>query len=140
MLAAYQTSSTASVDDSIAEAYTPQQAARVLGLSRRRITQMLKEGTLKGRRKANGRWQIPASAVGALLKKRALTSSWEDLSSRSEGVIKDVAYRLYALEARMERQEDALNRALNRLERVEAELAEHLDGIQEKRSAERSSE
>ncbi len=56
------------------EEYTPPQAARILRLSRRRVTQMLNAGELGGAQDPQtGRWSIPQRAVHARLKYR---SAW----------------------------------------------------------------
>lgn len=52
------------------DAYTAPQAARVLGLSDRRIRQMLEAGEMEGERDASGKWWIPQRAVHAALEDR----------------------------------------------------------------------
>jgi excisionase family DNA binding protein len=55
--------------------YTPSQAARILQLSRRRVTQMLNNGQLEGSQLENGRWRMPAEAIIALLSARSSARS-----------------------------------------------------------------
>ncbi len=53
------------------ETYTPPEAARILRLSRRRVTQMLTAGELEGTQDPEtGRWAIPQRAVHERLKDR----------------------------------------------------------------------
>ena len=52
------------------DAYTAPQAARVLGLSDRRVRQMLEAGELEGERDGSGKWWIPQRAVHAALEDR----------------------------------------------------------------------
>ena len=103
--------------------YTPPQVARMLRLSRRRVTQMLNGGQLEGEQSENGRWKISASAVDALLKNRsAPTTVWSGLLVAE--AVKEVENRVSSLERRMERLGDALNRSLNRSDRAEQDLRE----------------
>src|SRR5215218_10272529 len=64
--------------------YTPPQAAHILSLSRRRVTQMLKAGYLQGEQLDNGRWKIPAAAVTAPLQRRTGRGSPPRPSRRSQ--------------------------------------------------------
>ncbi len=52
------------------DAYTAPQAARILGLSDRRVRQMLEAGEMEGERDASGKWWIPQRAVHAALEDR----------------------------------------------------------------------
>ncbi|MDP9439874.1 MAG: hypothetical protein M3P49_14225 [Actinomycetota bacterium] len=52
------------------DAYTAPQAARVLGLSDRRVRQMLEAGELEGERDGSGKWWIPQRAAHAALEDR----------------------------------------------------------------------
>ena len=52
------------------DAYTAPQAARILGLSDRRVRQMLEAGELGGGRDASGKWWISQRAVHAALEDR----------------------------------------------------------------------
>jgi len=112
--------------------YTPLQAAGLLGLSRRRVTQLLNDGTLQGEQGENGRWKIPVGVVGAFLKQRARTTTTTTRSETSTAeLVGDVVDRVLVLERRMDRLEDALNRTLNRFERVvEAHLMNHPSKIE----------
>lgn len=50
--------------------YSPTQAAKILRLSRRRVTQLLESGELEGEQTDSGRWRIPQRAVHDRLKDR----------------------------------------------------------------------
>lgn len=53
------------------DTYTPTEAARILRLSRRRVTRMLGRGELEGHQDPDtGRWSIPQRAVHERLKDR----------------------------------------------------------------------
>jgi excisionase family DNA binding protein len=52
------------------DTYTPAEAAKILRLSKRRVTQMLNSGELEGKQDQNGRWQIPQWAVHEQLEER----------------------------------------------------------------------
>ena len=110
--------------------YNPPQAARILKLSRRRVTQMLKEGYLQGEQLENGRWKIPAAAVSALLNARtkqppALRSS----SPQITRTLEETKERTALQERRIERLTDSLGRLLDRLERLEDRLDELEKGL-----------
>jgi excisionase family DNA binding protein len=105
------------------EYYTPPQAARVLGLSRRRVTQILNEGRLKGEKLANGRWKISSESVAAFLKHR---SSQQPPARRSptDKVVEEVKDRATLLDHRVERLTVSLDRLFARLEHLEKRLEE----------------
>ena len=110
--------------------YRPPQAARVLGLSRRRVTQMLKEGYLQGEQSENGRWKIPVAAVSALLDAR--TEQPPPLRSRSPQItrtIEETKERAALQDRRIERLTDSLSRLFDRLERLEDRLDELEKGL-----------
>ena len=114
-----------------AEYYTPPQAARILSLSRRRVTQMLNEGYLQGERLDNGRWKIPAAAVTALLNARSEQAS-PPRRSRSSQIAKTLeeTKEMAALqERRLERLIDSLSRLFDRLERLEDRMEELEKGL-----------
>jgi helix-turn-helix protein len=62
------------------ETYTPPEAARILKLSRRRVTQMLAAGELEGTQDdpETGRWAIPQRAVHERLKDRPARGRADD--------------------------------------------------------------
>jgi hypothetical protein len=131
--------------------YTPPQAARVLRLTRQRVTQMLHSGEMEGKQDPeNGRWKIPQRVVHARLKDRpARARPDEGGGSRDEPEgqghqrlteleleVRDLIYRLGSSEARLELTESTestvraererllkdLERERRRAERLEAEL------------------
>jgi excisionase family DNA binding protein len=110
--------------------YTPPQAARVLSLSRRRVTQMLNDGYLEGERLENGRWKIPAAAVTALLNARTEQSPPPRLRSpQIEKTIEETKERAALQERRLERLTDSLSRLFDRLERLEDRMHELQEGL-----------
>jgi hypothetical protein len=131
--------------------YTPPQAARVLRLTRQRVTQMLQSGEMEGKQDPeSGRWKIPQRVVHARLKDRpARARPDESGGSRDEPEgqghqrlteleleVRDLIYRLGRSEARLELTESTestvraererllkdLERERRRAERLEAEL------------------
>ncbi len=52
------------------DAYSPVEASRVLGVSDRRVRQLLESGELEGGQDASGRWRAPRRAVHAMLEER----------------------------------------------------------------------
>jgi Helix-turn-helix domain len=113
------------------EYYTPPQAAHILQISRRRVTQMLNTGVLQGEQLENGRWRITAAAVTALLKERASRQASRREKSSSDETLKYLGDRVSVLENRLERQADSLNRALNYAERMEEELRSRIRELEE---------
>jgi len=111
--------------------YTPPQAARILSLSRRRVTQMLKEGYLHGERSDNGRWKIPAAAVTALQYARTERPSppRRSRSSQIAKTIEETTERAALQERRLERLTDSLSRLFDRLERLEDRMEELEKGL-----------
>jgi Helix-turn-helix domain len=110
---------------------TPPEAARILQISRRRVTQMLNTGLLQGEQLENGRWRITAAAVAALLKERSSRQAarWERASS--DETLTYLRDRVSILENRLERQADSLNRALNYAERMEEDLRSRIRELEE---------
>ncbi|MDQ4001895.1 MAG: helix-turn-helix domain-containing protein [Actinomycetota bacterium] len=129
------------------EYYTPPQAARVLKLSRQRITQMLQSGEMEGTQDPeSGRWRIPQSVVHARLKDRPARRRSNDEGSQSapegsqrlrelEVEVRDLSYRLGRSEALLELTESTLHaerdrfleelkRERERADRLERELEE----------------
>lgn len=127
--------------------YTPPQAARILKLSRQRITQMLKSGEMEGTQDPeSGRWRIPQSVVHARLKDRPARRRSNDEGSQSapegsqrlrelEVEVRDLSYRLGRSEALLEFTESTLHaerdrfleelkRERERADRLERELEE----------------
>jgi excisionase family DNA binding protein len=111
-----------------AEYYTPPQAARVLGLSRRRVTQMLNDGTLIGEKLGNGRWKIPYAAVGQLLKQRSQKPLPPPSRAPVDKMVEEVKERSAMLEGRAERLANSLSRLFDRLEHLE----DRLSGLEER--------
>ena len=114
-----------------AEYYTPPQAARILSLSRRRVTQMLNEGYLQGEQLENGRWKIPVAAVTALLNARTERASppGRSRSMQIAKTIEETKERVALQERRLERLTDSLGRLFDRLERLEDRLDELEKGL-----------
>ena len=77
--------------------YTPPQAARILRLSRQRVTQMLQSGEMEGKQNPqSGRWKIPQRVVHARLKDRPARARPEDGGSQDE---QERSQRLIELES-----------------------------------------
>ena len=111
--------------------YTPPQAADILQITRRRVNQMLNAGLLQGEKLENGRWRIPAAAVAALLTKRSRRPAALRGGPRVDETLEFLADRISLLENRLERQADALNRALNHSDRIEEELMSRIRELEE---------
>jgi excisionase family DNA binding protein len=114
-----------------ADYYTPPQAARILSLSRRRVTQMLNDGYLQGERLDNGRWKIPAAAVTALMNARTERASppRRSRSSQLKTTLEETKERAALQERRLERLTDSLSRLFDRLERLEDRMEELEKGL-----------
>lgn len=106
------------------DSYTPPQAARILGLSRRRVTQMLNEGGLEGEKLANGRWKVPSSAVAAFLEARGKQPAPRTGKRQADKMVVDAMERTTLLERRIERLTDSLSRLFTRLEHLEDKVRE----------------
>ncbi len=105
--------------------YTPPQAARVLGLSRRRVTQLLNEGRLlEGEKLANGRWRIPSNSVAAFLKNRSSQQPPARRRAQIDKAVEEVKDRATLLDHRVERLTASLDRLFTRLEHLEKRLEE----------------
>ncbi len=126
------------------ETYGTSEAAKILRLSSRRVTQLLERGELEGRKDGAGRWRVSQRAVHAMLPSRPPRDSPHrppqgpseaaELRSRVE----DLQRELGRLEGRLEITEVAesstrqererliadLERERERAARLEAELAE----------------
>lgn len=138
------------------EVYSPAQAARILRLSRRQVTNLLNAGDLEGTQDPeNGRWSIPQRAVHERLKDRPARGRPDDQGAGQEAPeagqeaadlrsrVEDLQYRLGRAEARIEleeltestRREERerliadLERERERAERLEAELREARRGF-----------
>ena len=107
-----------------ADSYTPPQAARILGLTRRRVTQLLSEGALEGEKLDNGRWKVRSSAVAAFLEARGKQSAPPSPKRQADKMVIDVTERATLLEHRIERLTDSLRRLFTRLERLEDSVQE----------------
>jgi excisionase family DNA binding protein len=114
-----------------ADYYTPPQAARLLSLSRRRVTQMLNDGYLQGERLENGRWKISADAVTALVNARTEQSPppRRSRSSQIKTTLEETKERAALQERRLERLTDSLSRLFDRLERLEDRMHELEKGL-----------
>jgi excisionase family DNA binding protein len=111
--------------------YTPPQAADILQLSRRRVTQMLNAGLLQGEKLENGRWRIPAAAVAELLTERSRRPAAYRARPPVDETLEFLGERISILENRLERQADSLNRALNHADRMEEELMSRIRELEE---------
>lgn len=67
------------------DAYTAPQASRVLGISDRRVRQILEAGELEGQRDASGKWWIPQRVVHQLLEERGSPRGRRSTSSSPPG-------------------------------------------------------
>jgi predicted site-specific integrase-resolvase len=110
--------------------YTPPQAARILQLSRRRVTQMLNDGQLKGEKQDNGRWKIAATVVAQFLSERSAQLA-PRRGSPPARTLEELKDQVALVERRVERLADAHNRVLNHFERVEQELRKRIDKLEE---------
>src|SRR5919205_707718 len=110
--------------------YPPPQAARILQLSRRRVTQMLNDGQLKGEKQDNGRWKISATVVAQFLSERSARLALRRGSPPAR-TLEELKDQVALLERRVERLADAHNRVLNHFERVEQELRKRIDKLEE---------
>ena len=133
------------------DTYTPPEAARILRLSRRRVTQMLNAGELEGiQDPETGRWRIPQRAVHERLKDRPAWSrpdksqekrtseSGEEAAELRDDRVEDLQRELGRLEGRLEltevaestlreqleRERERADQERERAERLEAELRE----------------
>ena len=136
------------------DTYTPPEAARILRLSRRRVTQMLNAGELEGiQDPETGRWHIPQRAVHERLKDRPSrgrsdksqekrTSESGEEAAELRDRVEDLQRELGRLEGRLELTEVAESTLREQLEREreradqERERAERLEA--ELRDARRS--
>jgi excisionase family DNA binding protein len=137
------------------ETYSTSEAARVLGISRRQVTNLLNAGELEGRQEASGRWRVPQRAVHALLEERRKGGRPPSRSStprrpgsperstedrqRVEGLMRELG----RLEGRLEleetarstvekqlgRERDRADKAEERAEQLEQELRESRRGF-----------
>ncbi len=141
------------------EAYNPAEAARVLGVSDRRVRQLLEAGDLEGGQDASGRWKTPRRAVHAMLEARGSPRGSSAKLARRIGAtasgaggatdedlrelvsrVEDLSYRLGASQTRLELSERAessireeRDRLLRELEEERAErrrLAERLESVE----------
>jgi predicted site-specific integrase-resolvase len=92
---------------------------------------MLNAGLLQGEKLENGRWRIPAAAVAALLTKRSRRTAALRGRPSVDQTLEFLEDRIALLENRLERQADALNRALNHADRVEEELMSRIRELEE---------
>ncbi len=143
------------------DVYTASQAARILGISDRRVRQVLESGELEGNRDASGKWWIPQRVVHEALEERGSPrgrrspaplspsvdiageppaspdrtqddrESVRELASR----IEDLSYRLGRTEARAELTERAESTVREERDRLLRELEE--ERAERRRLAER---
>lgn len=110
------------------DTYTPPEAARILRLSRRRVTQMLNAGELEGSQDPeSGRWSIPQRAVHERLKDRPARGRPDKSQERAtEGGeeaaelrdrVEDLSRELGRLEGRLELTEVTESTLREQLER-----------------------
>ena len=105
-----------------ADYYTPPHAARVLGLSRRRVTQMLNERVLEGEKSDSGRWRISAAAVAQLLQERSQEPLRPPRIAPVSQAIEEIKEQTATSEHRLERLTDTLSHLFTKLERLEDRL------------------
>jgi excisionase family DNA binding protein len=120
------------------ETYSPSEAARVLGISKRQVTNLLNAGELEGRQEASGRWRIPQRAVHALLEERrkggrspsrsstTRRPGGRERSTEDRERVEDLLRELGRLEGRLELEETARSTVEDQLgrERDRADAAE----------------
>jgi len=120
------------------ETYTPSEAARVLGISKRQVTNLLNAGELEGRQEASGRWRVPQRAVHGLLEERrkggrppSRSSTQRTLGGRERSTedrerVEDLLRQMGRLEGRLELEETARSTVEDQLgrERDRADAAE----------------
>ncbi len=125
------------------DTYTPPEAARILRLSRRRVTQMLNAGDLEGRQDPEtGRWSIPQRAVHERLKDRPArgrpdkspegTMGGVEEATELRDRVEDLQRELGRLEGRLELTEVAESTIREQLERERAR-ADRLEELREAR-------
>ena len=134
------------------DSYTVREAARVLGISDRRVRQLLESGELEGRRDDNGAWRLYQRSVHARLEDRPARTRGKRSSSRAERPtespesVREWMDRVIALErenarleARAELTEQAestvresLERERERADRLEQELREARERLEER--------
>lgn|SRR5215217_3016446 len=117
-------SGTSGVKMEATDSYTPPQAARILGLSRRRVTQLLNEGALEGEKSDNGRWKVPSSAVAAFLEARGKQPAPRTRKRQADKTVVEAMEKATILERRIERLTDSLSRLFTRFERLEDTVRE----------------
>lgn len=153
--------SEATPERSTEDAYTAPQAGRVLGISDRRVRQMLEAGDLEGDRDASGKWWIPQRVVHEVLEDRGSPRGRRSSSPSSPRVdiaaeppaapdrapddresvrelaarIEDLSYRLGRTEARAELTERAESSVREERDRLVGELEE--ERAERRRLAER---
>ncbi len=120
------------------ETYTPSEAARVLGISKRQVTNLLGAGELEGRQEASSRWRVPQRAVHALLEERRKggrppsrsstqrTPGGRERSTEDRERVEDLLRQMGRLEGRLELEETARSTVEDQLgrERDRADAAE----------------
>lgn len=69
----------------MADTYTVAQAAQILGISERRVRQLVADGQLPGERASNGSLRLPQAAVNRERKSRRKTSARKPAETRGNG-------------------------------------------------------
>ena len=109
------------------DTYTPPQAARILRLSRQRITQMLQAGELEGAQDPDtGRWRIPQRVVHERLKDRPARGLPSVSPQRPPEAARDAAELVEEVRA-LERALGRLEGRLELTEQAESTLREQLE-------------
>ncbi len=137
------------------DSYTPAEAARVLGIGKRQVTNLLNADELEGAQEASGRWRVPKRAVHALLEERrkggrppsrssaTRRPGGRERSTEGQERVEDLMRELGRLEGRLEleetarstvedqlgRERDRADKAEERAEQLEQELRESRRGF-----------
>lgn len=110
------------------ERYSAKEAARILGLSDRRVKQLLEEGRIKGTKTPEGRWLVDARSLNAFREEREPFArprrgpDESDLIDRLQALAEETG-RLRGMLELTERAESTLQEQLDR-ERERADQAE----------------
>lgn len=106
--------------------YSPAQAAKILRLSRRRVTQLLESGDLEGEQSDTGRWRIPRRAVHERLKDRPPRPREREGPQTASEASTEAAELRDRVEA-LQRQLGRLEGRLELTEKAESTLREQLE-------------
>lgn len=97
-------------DQRLEESYTVREAARVLGISDRRVRQLAESEELEGNRADNGAWRLYQRSVHARLEDRPARA---ELTEQAESTVRE---QLEREQARADRLESELKEVRDRLE------------------------